>query len=105
MYVNVAERRARLRSELIASRADPLGVEAVKELVIGVHDLDKCPSAVAEAARPHLSIRVERLAEIGKWASNTSRGRGKGIGSGTGHPCRVIAAGKNLSTSEGTSRE
>jgi hypothetical protein len=39
-YVNVAERRARLRSELIAKQGGPLGVEALKELVIGVHDLD-----------------------------------------------------------------
>ena len=39
-YVNVAERSARLRSELIAKRGGPLGVEALKEIVIGVDDLD-----------------------------------------------------------------
>ena len=39
-YVNVAERRTRLRSELIAKQGGPLGVEALKELVIGVDDLD-----------------------------------------------------------------
>jgi hypothetical protein len=39
-YVNVTERRARLRSELIAKQGGPLGVEALKELVIGVDDLD-----------------------------------------------------------------
>jgi catechol 2,3-dioxygenase-like lactoylglutathione lyase family enzyme len=39
-YVNVAERRARLRRELIAKQGGPLGVEALKEIVIGVHDLD-----------------------------------------------------------------
>lgn len=39
-YVNVAERRARLQSELFAKQGGPLGVEGVKELVIGVHDLD-----------------------------------------------------------------
>jgi len=40
-YVNVAERRVRLRNQLIAKQGGPLGVEAVKELVIGVPDLDR----------------------------------------------------------------
>ena len=39
-YVNVAERRVRLHSELTAKRGGPLGVEAVQEIVIGVQDLD-----------------------------------------------------------------
>jgi catechol 2,3-dioxygenase-like lactoylglutathione lyase family enzyme len=39
-YVNVAERSARLRRELIARQGGPLGVEALKELVIGVADVD-----------------------------------------------------------------
>jgi hypothetical protein len=39
-YVNVGQRRARLRSDLIAKQGGPLGVEALKEVVIGVHDLD-----------------------------------------------------------------
>ncbi|HEX6049670.1 MAG TPA: hypothetical protein VFZ21_10380 [Gemmatimonadaceae bacterium] len=39
-YVNVAERRARLRRELIAKQGGPLGVDALTEIVIGTHDLD-----------------------------------------------------------------
>ena len=39
-YLNVAERRARLQNELTAKQGGPLGVEALKEIVIGVHDLD-----------------------------------------------------------------
>jgi hypothetical protein len=40
-YVNVAERRLRLRNQLIAIQGGPLGVEAVQEVVIGVPDLDR----------------------------------------------------------------
>ncbi len=39
-YVNVEERRERLRRQLTESGGGPLGVEAVKEVVIGVRDLD-----------------------------------------------------------------
>ncbi len=38
-YVNVEERRARLRRQLVESGGGPLGVESVKEIVIGVSDL------------------------------------------------------------------
>ena len=38
-YVNVDERRERLRRELAASGGGPLGVEAVKEVVVGVTDV------------------------------------------------------------------
>ena len=40
-YVNVAERSARLRRDLIRTRGGPLGVEALKEIVIGVDNLDR----------------------------------------------------------------
>ena len=40
-YVDVEERRARLRKQLIESGGGPLGVEAVKEIVIGVTDLER----------------------------------------------------------------
>ena len=39
-YVNVEERRVRLRRQLTESGGGPLGVEAVKEIVIGVTDLE-----------------------------------------------------------------
>jgi hypothetical protein len=39
-YVNVAERRARLRSQLIDSGGGPLGVVDVKEVIIGAVDLE-----------------------------------------------------------------
>ena len=39
-YVNVVERRARLRSQLAGSRGGPLGVVDVKEVIIGAVDLD-----------------------------------------------------------------
>jgi catechol 2,3-dioxygenase-like lactoylglutathione lyase family enzyme len=39
-YMNVAERRARLRAELITKDGGPLGVEGVKELVIGARDVE-----------------------------------------------------------------
>lgn len=39
-YVNVAERRARLRSELNARGGGPLGVQRVKEIVVGARDLE-----------------------------------------------------------------
>jgi hypothetical protein len=38
-YVNVEERRARLRSQLVASGGGPLGVVDVKEVIIGATDL------------------------------------------------------------------
>jgi hypothetical protein len=38
-YVDVGQRRARLRKELVQSGGGPLGVVAVKEVVIGVADL------------------------------------------------------------------
>jgi catechol 2,3-dioxygenase-like lactoylglutathione lyase family enzyme len=38
-YVNVDERRARLRAQLAASGGGPMGVEDVKEVVFGVTDL------------------------------------------------------------------
>jgi catechol 2,3-dioxygenase-like lactoylglutathione lyase family enzyme len=40
-YVDVEERRARLRKQLVESAGGPLGVEAVKEVVIGVTDLER----------------------------------------------------------------
>ena len=49
-YVNVAERRARLRSELIAKQGGPLGVEALKELVIGVASLERARTFLREKA-------------------------------------------------------
>jgi len=39
-YVNVVERRARLRSQLAGSGGGPLGVVDVKEVIIGAVDLD-----------------------------------------------------------------
>jgi hypothetical protein len=39
-YVDVDERRARLRAQLLDSGAGPLGVVDVKEIVIGVVDLE-----------------------------------------------------------------
>ena len=39
-YVNVEERRVRLRKQLTESGGGPLGIEAVKEIVIGVTDLE-----------------------------------------------------------------
>jgi hypothetical protein len=39
-YVNVDQRRARLRSQLAEKAGGPLGVEAVKEVVVGVTDLE-----------------------------------------------------------------
>ncbi len=38
-YVNVEERRERLGTQLAASGGGPLGVEAVKEVIVGVSDL------------------------------------------------------------------
>lgn len=39
-YVNVDERRERLRRQLAESGGGPLGIEAVKEIVLGVRDLE-----------------------------------------------------------------
>lgn len=39
-YVNVERRRERLRRQLAESGGGPLGVEAVKELIVGVTDLE-----------------------------------------------------------------
>ena len=39
-YVNVDERRARLRSQLVNSGGGPLGVVAVKEVIVGAVDLE-----------------------------------------------------------------
>jgi len=39
-YVNVEQRRERLRKQLAASGGGPLGVEAVKEVIVGVTDLE-----------------------------------------------------------------
>jgi hypothetical protein len=38
-YVNVEQRRARVHSELVASGGGPLGVDSMKEIVVGVSDL------------------------------------------------------------------
>ncbi len=43
-YVNVEERRERLRKQLAESRGGPLGVEAVKEVIVGVTDLEAARS-------------------------------------------------------------
>ena len=40
-YVDVEERRARLRKQLVESAGGPLGVGALKEVVIGVTDLER----------------------------------------------------------------
>jgi hypothetical protein len=39
-HVNVAERRARLREQLISNNGGPLGVDSVKEVLIGATDLE-----------------------------------------------------------------
>ena len=39
-YVNVEQRRERLRRQLAESGGGPLGVEAVKEVIVGVTDLE-----------------------------------------------------------------
>jgi hypothetical protein len=39
-YVNVDQRRERLRRQLTENGGGPLGVEAVKEVVVGVTDLE-----------------------------------------------------------------
>jgi hypothetical protein len=39
-YANVDQRRERLRKQLAESGGGPLGVEAVKEIIVGVTDLD-----------------------------------------------------------------
>ena len=43
-YVNVEERRERLRKQLAESRGGPLGVEAVKEVIVGVTNLEAARS-------------------------------------------------------------
>ncbi len=40
-YVDVEERRARLRKQLVERAGGPLGVDALKEVVIGVTDLER----------------------------------------------------------------
>jgi hypothetical protein len=52
-YVNVDDRRARLRSQLLASGGGPLGVVDVKEVIIGVVDV--------EAARQHWQRLLDPL--------------------------------------------
>lgn len=39
-YVNVAQRRERLRAQLAESGGGPMGVEALKEVIVGVTDLE-----------------------------------------------------------------
>ena len=39
-YVNVEQRRERLRRQLVESGGGPLGVEAVKDVIVGVTDLE-----------------------------------------------------------------
>jgi hypothetical protein len=54
-YVNVAERRSRLRKQLLEQRGGPLGVVDVKEVVIGAADLERARSLwqrLFDAARP-----------------------------------------------------
>ena len=43
-YVNVEQRRERLRTQLAESGAGPLGVEDVKEVIVGVNDLETATS-------------------------------------------------------------
>jgi len=43
-YVNVEQRRERLRTQLAEGGGGPLGVEAVKEVVVGVTDLEAARS-------------------------------------------------------------
>jgi hypothetical protein len=43
-YVNVEERRERLRKQLAESGGGPLGVEAVKEVIVGFTDLEAARS-------------------------------------------------------------
>lgn len=43
-YINVEERRERLRGQLAESGGGPLGVEAVKEVIVGVTDLEAARS-------------------------------------------------------------
>jgi catechol 2,3-dioxygenase-like lactoylglutathione lyase family enzyme len=60
-YVNVAARSARLRSELIAARGGPLGIEALKEIVIGVDDLESARALWQKLLAP------TRPSEPGVW--------------------------------------
>jgi catechol 2,3-dioxygenase-like lactoylglutathione lyase family enzyme len=75
-YVNVAERRARLRGELIARQGGPLGVAALRELVIGVHDLDGARALWQKLLAP------ARAAELSVWQI------------GDGPAIRLVAADK-----------
>lgn len=103
-YVNVAERRARLQSELIAKQGGPLGVEALMELVIGVHDLDGARALWQKLLAPTRASESS-VWHIGDGPAIRLVAAEQNAGSGTGHPCRVTGAGKNLPTREGTSRD
>ena len=74
-YVNVAERRDRLRSDLIAKQGGPLGVEALKEIIIGVRDLDGARALWQKLLGP------TRASELSVWQV------------GEGPAIRLVAAG------------
>ena len=75
-YVNVAERSARLRSQLIATRGGPLGVEALTEIVIGVDDLESARALWQKLLAP------TRASEASLWRI------------GNGPAVRLVAADK-----------
>lgn len=51
-YVNVRQRQERLRKELLASAGGPLGVKAVREVVIGATDMKAAMTLWGELLKP-----------------------------------------------------
>jgi hypothetical protein len=76
-YVDVEERRARLRRELAANNGGPLGVEAVREIVIGASDIE------ATRARWQRMLDPIRANPAGTWQ----------VGSGPG--IRIVRANED----------
>lgn len=77
MYVNVEQRHARLRRELVESGGGPLGVDAVKEVIIGATDLKAATSLWERLLEPR------RPSAPGLWQV------------GNGPAIRVVQAGEN----------
>ncbi len=102
-YVNVDERRARLRAQLVNSRGGPLGVIDVKEVVIGAVDVELARRLWRRLLDPTPS--ATHTWPIGPGPGRTPRAGQRELRSGPAHTRVIAAARKNVSSREATARE
>ena len=103
-YVNVEQRRERLRRQLAESGGGPLGVEAVKEVIVGVTDLEAARGLWQKLLDP-TPLSGSRTWQVGDGPAIRLLQAGENTTQGLVISVASLPRAKSFSSGEGSARD